>query len=277
VSGEYERFDKNLTTFEPGYKTDTGRGSIGADYAFKDHRFVLGGAFSYMKIKGNFNSGGRLDTDSYGPLLYATIVPAPNSFIDLTGGYARKNYFLSRRTFFPEDPDAPPVTSRGDPDGHEFTLDADGGYDFKISNITIGPRLALHYRRTQVDGYREKGVGGFNLVFENQTENSLTGGLGLYGSVAISTTFGILVPQTTVKYLHEFQDPQRRSHFRVAGGEDRRFSFENDPPDRNYFQLGAGIALVLPRDIQPFINYRALLGYKDQSSHIATGGLRIAF
>jgi outer membrane autotransporter protein len=274
MSGEYERFDKNSTTFEPGYKTDTGRASIGADYAFNDHRFVLGGAFGYAKIKGHFNSGGRLDTDSYGSLLYATIVPAPKSFIDVTAGYARKNYFLSRSTFFP---DVPPGTSKGDTNGNEFALDTDGGYDFSFNNITIGPRIGLHYKRTEIDGYRERGATGFNLIFDRQTENSLAGGLGLYGSVAISTTFGVLVPQTTVKYVHEFEDSQRRTKFRVAGGDDQPFSFQNDPPDRNYFQVGAGIAVVLPHNFQPFINYRALLGYKDQSSHILTAGLRVAF
>ena len=56
-----------------------------------------------------------------------------------------------------------------------------------------------------------------------------------------------------------------------------RFTFENDPPDRNYFNLGAGIVLVLPHGISPFVNYRSLVGYKDQSSHTVTAGLRVEF
>jgi hypothetical protein len=56
-----------------------------------------------------------------------------------------------------------------------------------------------------------------------------------------------------------------------------KFRFQNDPPDRNYFNLGAGIVAVLPHGFSPFLNYRALVGYKDQSSHIGTAGVRIEF
>jgi outer membrane autotransporter protein len=87
-----------VTKFELGYNTDTGRASLGFDYAFNDHRFVLGGAFTYDKINGRFDSGGRFDTDSYGPVVYATIVPVPMSFVDITAGYARKN--LERPVFW---------------------------------------------------------------------------------------------------------------------------------------------------------------------------------
>ena len=273
LAGEYERFDKNLTKFEPGYTTDTGRATIGADYAFFDHRLIVGGAFTYARTSGNFNGGGRLKTDSYSPQLYLSIVPAPKYFIDINAGYARKDSFLSRR---PLGGTIAIVSS--DTDINEFTVGASGGYDFTFDNVTIGPRLGLHYKRTVIDGYRERGTTGAELIYDKQTEDSLISALGLYGSVAISTAIGVLVPQVNVKYLHEFADHQRRIKFRFAAAPAAgKFRFENDKPDRNYFELGTGIAMVLPHDLQPFLNYRALVGYKDQSSHIVTAGLRVAF
>ena len=72
--------------------------------------------------------------------------------------------------------------------------------------------------------------------------------------------------------------PQRRIHFNFVGNPTAGpFSFQNDPPDRNYFDLGLGIVMVLPHEIQPFINYRALVGYNNESSYIVTGGVRVAF
>jgi len=53
--------------------------------------------------------------------------------------------------------------------------------------------------------------------------------------------------------------------------------FNNDPPDRDYFHAGAGLVLVLPGGFSPFLNYRALLGYNDQSGHAVTVGLRFPF
>ena len=111
-AGEYERFDKDVTTFEPGYKTDTGRALIGADYSFSN-RFVFGGAFKYSRDEGKFDPQppaipvdppgpplpmprGRFNTDSYGALLHLGFVPTPRSFVDAIFGYTRKNYFIRR-------------------------------------------------------------------------------------------------------------------------------------------------------------------------------------
>jgi outer membrane autotransporter protein len=100
----------------------------------------------------------------------------------------------------------------------------------------------------------------------------------VYGSIAISTGFGVLVPQTTLEYIHEFLDPQRKITFRFIDDLNRTpFRFENDRPDRDYFNLGAGIVLVLARGFSPFLNYRALVGYNDQRSHTVTAGLRVEF
>ena len=97
-------------------------------------------------------------------------------------------------------------------------------------------------------------------------------------SLSISTGIGVLVPQVTAEYLHEFQDPQRKIKFAFAQDLNRtKFRFENDRPDRNYFNLGLGVVAVLPHGFSPFVNYRALLGYDDQSSHAVAAGLRIEF
>jgi outer membrane autotransporter protein len=302
ISGEYERFDKDVTTFEPGYKTDTGRALIGADYSFSDW-LVFGGAFKYSRDEGKFDAQppaipvdppgpplpiprGRFNTDSYGGLLHVGFVPAQRSFVDAIFGYTRKNYFIRRGVAVTRGTLSATGTADGDPDGDEFKAELNGGYDFSFQNITIGPRLGLHFRRTEIDGYTERGrlvagVGsrtGLELIYDPQHENSLTTALGVYGSVAISTGIGVLVPQTTLEYVHEFLDPQRRITFRFIDDLNRTaFRFENDPPDRNYFNLGAGIVLVLPHGISPFVNYRSLVGYKDQSSHTVTAGLRVEF
>jgi outer membrane autotransporter protein len=299
-SGEYERFDKDVTKFEPGYKTNTGRALIGADYSFGD-RIVLGGAFKYTHDDGKFDSQaspapgvsiprGRFDTDSYGGLLHASFVPAPNSFVDTSFGYTRKSYFISRGVAVTGAGTDAVGTADGDTNGNEFKVEMNGGYNFSVQNFTVGPRVGLNYKRTEIDGFRERSrniveLGGLSLpgtglelVYNSQRENSLTSVLGMYGSIAISTGFGVLIPQTTLEYVHEFLDPQRKITFRFVDDLNRTaFRFQNDPPDRNYFNLGAGLVLQLAHGITPFINYRALVGYKEQRSHRVTAGLRVEF
>jgi hypothetical protein len=100
VSGEYERFDKDITRFEPGYDSDMESVTVGGDYLFSK-RFIAGIAFRYANINGKFDSsGGSFDTDSYGGLVYASFVPASNFFVDAVAGYAAKNYSVERGISF---------------------------------------------------------------------------------------------------------------------------------------------------------------------------------
>ena len=56
-----------------------------------------------------------------------------------------------------------------------------------------------------------------------------------------------------------------------------RISFVNDSPDRNYFGLGAGLVMVLPQGLSPYVNYRALVADDLKSTQTVTAGLRIEF
>lgn len=279
ISGDYERFDKKVTTFESGHKTNAGRLTIGADYAFSD-RFLAGGAVKYGRDSGRFTAGGDFKTDSYGLQLYGNFVPVANSFINASAGYTSLKNAMSRVALITKAGPPSPVGGIvfGDTDGEAFNIGLNSGYDFSFQGATVGPRLGLRYKRTETDGYRERGNTGLELLYDAQTAKSLTSVVGLYGSKAISTSFGVLVPQATLEYVHEFQNSQRIINFRfVDNPAAGPFSFQNDRPDRNYFNIGLGIAVVWPHGISGFLNYRAMVGYNDRSSHTVTVGMRIEF
>ena len=102
--------------------------------------------------------------------------------------------------------------------------------------------------------------------------------VGLYASYAISTGFGVLLPQITGEYFHEFLNDQKLLKFRFA--QDfavTPLSYLTDKPDRDHFMLSAGLVVVLANGLSPFVNYRELLGYRDQSNHVVTLGLRVSF
>jgi len=277
-AGDYENFHKQVTTFEPGYRNNIWRGALGADYGLSNS-MLLGGALRYSHDDGDFRGGGDFNSNSYGFLLHANYLPTAKFFLDTSFGYMRKNSSIRRAVFFDAGAGSVNIGSaRGKPDSNEFQAALNGGYDFNFQNVTVGPRLGLNYKHDQIDAYREKGSTGLELKYNDQNQNSLTTNLGVHGSVAISTSIGVLVPQVALEYLHEFLDPQRKIGFKFA--EDLNaltFKFENDRPDRNYFNLGGGLVLQLARGIAPFVNYRALVGYKDQSSHRVTAGLRVEF
>jgi uncharacterized protein YhjY with autotransporter beta-barrel domain len=311
VSGEFERFDKDVTRFEPGYGSDTWSGTVALDYLFTSS--VLAGlAFNYGNTHGTFDQrGGSFDTVSYGGLLYLSVFPARNFFIDAVAGYAHKDYSVDRQisfTFnrvrdFPATDPRSLVTVTGravsNADGPEYRAGLNVGYDFVLGILTIGPRLGVNYKHIDIGHFAEKGRGGttcftnaasvpvctssnatgLELAYDRQQQDFLRSVVGAYASLAFSTPLGVLLPQTTLEYVHEFLDDKRTIRFRFVEDNAGRtkLRFQTDPPDRDYFLAGVGLALQLPRGIAPFINYRGMFGYSNERSHTVTAGVRFAF
>ena len=277
-SAEYQAFDKDVTRFEPGYHSDIAGVTVGGDYRFSD-TVIAGAALNYNREFGDFDgAAGGFDVDTYGPLLYASIRPFENAFVDVTAGYSRKSYDLDRLASLVLTGRAAAGRISGDTDGNEWKGGVNTGYDFHAGRFTFGPRLGVNVRHTTIDSFAERGNTGLEVVYDDQERTSVTSVAGLYGSLAISTGFGVVVPQATVEYLHEFADDQRTLGFHFVGDPNRtRFRFKTDPPDRDYFTVGTGAVIALPNGWSPFINYRALVGYSDRSSHTVSLGLRVSF
>jgi outer membrane lipase/esterase len=277
-SVDYQNFDKDTTRFETGFERDTVGGTFGADYLFGSG-LIAGAALSYGHDFGSYDSGGGgFDHDAYGILVYGSVVPITSMFVDAVAGYTRKDYSFDRNTSFARAGLSTSGPTTGDTNGNEFRLGVNAGYDFLFGRFTVGPRVGVLYRETTVDGFRESGTTGLELAYDNQNVQSLTTTAGVFGSVAISTGFGVVVPQASAEYVHEFLDDQRSVGFRlVQDPTPRRFLFQTDTPDRDYFNLGVGVSMVLPSGLQPFLNFRELVAYKDRSSHSVSLGLRIPF
>ncbi len=147
-----------------------------------------------------------------------------------------------------------------------------------IRNLTIGPRVGVNYLDRRIAGYEEKGTTGLELIYGNQNISSLTTSAGVFASMAFSTRWGVLVPQATAEYVHEFLNDQRSVGFRFVDTLSRpRFLFQTDNPDRNFFNLGIGAVFVLPGGMSTFVNVRELVGYSTRRATNVTAGLRLAF
>ena len=279
ASGDYQSFQKGVTRFEPGYDRDTWGGTVGADYSFGG-RAVVGLAFNYSNATGNFKrQGGSFDTTTYSPILYGTVLPAPNLFVDLLAGYTRRDYTVDRRyNFSNNNVSIPTAIAHGETNGNEFKTGVNAGYDFFAGPFTAGPRVGFNFRENHIDSYAESGPTGLELAYDKQHQTSFTSNVGLFASWAISTKFGVVVPQTTFEWVHEFQDNKRVLYFHFVedlGG--TRIRYQTDPPDRDYFNAGVGVVLVLPGGFSPFFNFREFFGYNSESSYTITVGLRYSF
>jgi outer membrane autotransporter protein len=98
--------------------------------------------------------------------------------------------------------------------------------------------------------------------------------------MAISTGFGVIVPQLNGNWVHEFADDRRSTSVRFVQdlrSDPTQFSFDTDAPDRNFFEVGAGVVLVLPHGYQAFANIRSIQGNDLIDSTAGSLGVRLEF
>ena len=275
VSGDYENKDKDNTAFETGFTSNKGGITAGIDGRIGTQG-VIGGAVSYGHTWGDFDhDSGDFNLDSIGALLYGSYYPSDQSFIDGTIGVAGKSYAINRGfTRIGGGGGAPPITpAAGDTQGLEFTSSLSGGYDFTFGAFTIGPRAGLNYQRTQYNSFTEHGSI-LALQYEDQVEDSLTTSVGAQASYAISTDFGVVVPQVSAAFVHEFLNDQQTIHsVSVATG--AAVDYQTDDPDRNYANVGAGVVFVLPDGVSPFLNYQAEVANSIETVQTVTLGIRL--
>jgi len=285
VNGDYQFLNKDTTRFETGFEQHTAGTTVGVDYSFGG-RAVLGMALNYAHEFGDFAGvGGGFSNDGFGVTLYGTIAPIKNLFIDGFVGYTRKEYSINRRIYFeiPSGGGAPTPRAGlgridGDTHSNEFNIGTAIGYDFVLKNVTVGPRVGVNYLDRRIAGYQESGGTGLELIYDDQNISSLTTTAGLFASIAINTKWGVLVPQATAEYVHEFLNDQRSVRFQFVDTINRlRFLFQTDEPDRNFFNLGIGAVFVLPGGMSTFVNVRELVGYSTRRATNVTAGLRLAF
>jgi hypothetical protein len=88
----------------------------------------------------------------------------------------------------------------------------------------------------------------------------------------------VLIPQVRFEYEHEYKkDPRSVVSSFAQDSSGTSLALITDDPDRNYFNFGASLLLILPNGWMPFIDAELLLDYKDFERQRYTGGLRIEF
>ena len=118
------------------------------------------------------------------------------------------------------------------------------------------------------------------LKYNDDTVESLKTTVGIRGSAAFSTNFGVLIPEINAEWVHEFMNDQR--DIVVQFDQDLRanpskFSYNNESPDRDYFHVGGGLSILLAHGIQPYVNFQALVGHSYFTDYIGTIGGRVEF
>lgn len=282
VEGGRGSFD--ATSRDPGFSQRGAEFTFGADTALGP-KGVVGASVTYARQRSTLDkvrgvSGGRMERDAWSTALYGAYHPSDTSYLDATLVAGRGRYDTQRIVVL-EDA-APQVNEsvRGSTDATHVGLSAGGGLNFLDGRVNYGPYLRANWSRVKIDPFTERRTtSDVQLAVRGQRITSLTSQLGLQASYAISTSWGVVVPAARVEWEHQYKDDRSRrlvASF-ALGDPDNAMALQTSEPDRNYFNLGAGVAAHFGVGRSAFVNLQSVLGRSGVRQHTLTAELRLEF
>lgn len=276
VSGRVAFGDRPETAREEGFEADIAALTAGLDYRFGE-RFVLGGALGYVDTNVDLDAdGGSLDARGFSLTAYGSYFRTA-FYVEGSLGLARNDFDLVRHVDLPLPfQEQSRLVATADPGGDQATASLGLGYDATFAAASLGGFARASWVDATVDGYTETGAGPFDLAIREQGLESLLSELGLGFSYAASFDWGVLLPTVRAAYLHEFEDDSRlvRGRF-VDDVEANEFLVPTEDPDRDFFQLSAGLAAMTPGGRSFFLTYDVDLARDDLDLWGLSLGLRL--
>ncbi len=251
----------------------------GLDWRLREN-FVVGAAIGWNGRDDDYDDrSGDLDADIWSGSLYATFT-GDRFYVDGIVGFSRQDLELERNIAYSVTTEPDPVirTATGDTEADQFDVSLGAGYEMAFGGLSIGPRVRFDYRTLDIDSFTEKGAMGFDLAYDDQDIDSLSSIVGVEAAWSISTSFGVITPQLRADWEHEFDNDSRNVTVRFDADPSRtRFFVRTDSPDRDFFNLGVGVAAALTNGYAVFADFETVLGLDDVDAYVITVGFRREF
>ncbi len=205
-----------------GYNANYGGLLLGVDHAINDN-WRAGGVFSYSNTAVNNTGDTTGDTttiNGYGLIGYASYTGSP-WYVNLSGGVVQQQYDTTRAVNF--------QSFSGTADGHfsgqQYVARAEVGYPLALGGVTLTPLASLMYSHQDQGSYTESGGSGAALSVDATHANLVKSGLGAKFEKAFSSSYGEIVPDLQVQWIHEYD------HTAEATGA----SYASDPTGQTAF------------------------------------------
>lgn len=299
VAANWGRFSTFLTAgatalrhrdneFEQGYNATIPSVTLGGGYLISNN-LETGLAFNYSNSNGNNNTGGGFDVDSYSPLLYINYLPFDYAFANLVLGYTRQNQANDRIAVASKTPNGVNVgqepsfrlNTTGNLNANQYSLNFLGGYDHPVENLTIGPRFGVDVRQWEMNGYQESTNTGLELRYNSQNQTSIQSTLGLAASSVHRFTSGVLVPQLSASWVHEYSNNSRTVNAQfvqaIVTPSTDGFSFQTENPARNWAVINLGVSFLMQQGVQVFANLSTVQGNRNFESYGGNLGVRVGW
>ena len=290
VDATFGRADKDPTSLESGFDADSTTITVGADYRLSTD-LVTGMALGYTDLEADLdNDGGELDTRSRSLFIYTTWYGRDGWYLDGMLGYTHNDHDQERNIRYSISGFGIPALTQVDNtadssnDSDEWSFSLQLGRTFQLGGVALGPYARYDFATTDIDGYRETmsrpnaNGAGLAVAIDGQDYDSHILALGAQAYTDFRAGSTLLVPQVSAEYVHEYDNDNEPITGRFVDAlSDTSFSIPTDDPDRDYFNVGAGLTAFVQDDLQLYLQYQAQLGYADLDLYNVQAGMKVDF
>ena len=256
VTPQYSKSDRPETDLENGYQASLRGLVVGLDYRFSDS-LVLGLAVGQTKDQANFdNNAGFLKTGNNTATMYGTWLYSESIAVDGYLGYGKLNFDNQRQVVSGSNISG---AMSGNTTGQQTMAGLSASYQTDVGRFNLAPSFNLDYIKTGINAYNESGSNyNTNLMalhYGDRSVTSLASSLGGRLSTSYGYDWGALLPSARLAAVHEFQNRTRQISNELVITPGAGFLVETDSPDRNYLNLGLGVAAALNGGAQLFLDF----------------------
>ena len=247
--------------------------TAGFDYRFNDN--AIGGAsVGFLKGDTDLLGNGNQDSKGYSLSLYGTLTPMEKSYVDFTLNVGRNDYDTRRNVF--NDTGTLLGTASSSADGSQLALAGSFGLDVVTGSLRLNPYGRLEYIRAKINGFEERGSTQ-DIRVDSQLVKSASFTLGAQANYAISTTWGVILPQARVEWSWATRDVRSGVFARLVSNPGAQSELTAASEDNSYGNAAVGVTFQFPRGVSCFINYEQLFAKDLVKTRRWDFGVRIAF
>lgn len=289
ATGTFGRGDRDASESQPGFEFDTQGITAGIDYRYSDS-LILGMALGYNSQDSDVNGDlGGLDASGWSVSGYATLFKGDSWYADGVFTWTQNDYDFDRRVRYQINSLAGGTTSvdqvaSGSTDGDQLGFTLSVGRDFAYGAWSVGPYARAEYTSIDFDEYTEEMSdpdapgGGLAMQVDSRELTSTLGVLGGKASYTISTSWGVLMPNLQVEWLHEFEDdPDALVTRFVNDPTGTAILIPADEIDSDFFNIGLGLSGVFASGRSAYLYYEHRAGQSEYSLDSLAIGVRIEF
>jgi len=279
INGQFEWAERSSTLIQRGYRSTLSAVTAGADYRLSQRLLVgLSAGYGSSEVTVSQKGGGQ-SVDGYTLSAYSSLNLTDNWYVDLVNNLTYNQYASKRVTLYTDAQNKViEQTAQSQTDGWQNRTSISTGYDFSLSEWTLGVRGRTEYGYSFVNGRREQGADlGLNMIVGELNNESLTSSLGAMVSHALSTPIGVLVSQVNVEWEHQWFNKNSLITTRFVDAPNNPFTTDSFSIDKDYVNVRAGVSAQLPFGGSAFLQYDTTLGQQYITRHAFNVGVRIEF